>query len=237
MVRSDSVKLAVFDLDGTLLDSALSIVAGVRACWAACGFPEPDPVTVERIIGLPWEESVRALLPGAGEAEFAMIHNYHDEVARGVRRRPPCSEELFPGAREMLDTLEASGYLLAIITSRGARRLSEILDAEEIAGRFVSLKTTDHGPGKPSPELMLQTLAETGARPEEAVMVGDTTFDIEMARGAGTASVGVGWGVHEGDELMRAGADRVVAAFDEIPAAVHGLIGGPRGGAHGGSRR
>ncbi len=230
MVRSDSVKLAVFDLDGTLLDSALSIVAGVRACWAACGFPEPDPVTVERIIGLPWEESVRALLPGAGEAEFAMIHNYHDEVARGVRRPPPRSEELFPGAREMLDTLEASGYLLAIITSRGARRLSEILDAEEIAGRFVSLKTTDHGPGKPSPELMLQTLAETGARPEEAVMVGDTTFDIEMARGAGTASVGVSWGVHQGDELMRAGADRVVAAFDEIPAAVHGLIGGPPGG-------
>lgn len=230
MVRSDSVKLAVFDLDGTLVDSALSIVAGVRACWAACGFPEPDPVTVERIIGLPWEESVRTLLPGAGEAEFAMIHNYHDEVARGVRHRPPRSEELFPGAREMLETLESSGYLLAIITSRGTRRLREILDAEEIAGRFVSLRTTDHGPGKPSPELMFQTLAETGARPEDAVMVGDTTFDIEMARSAGTASVGVSWGVHEGDELMRAGADHLVAAFDEIPTAVHGLIGGPAGG-------
>jgi phosphoglycolate phosphatase len=227
MARSGSLKLAAFDLDGTLIDSASSIVAGVLACWAACGFPDPDPNNVKRVIGLPWEESVFTLLPaGAGEPELAMIRNYHDEVARGVRQRPARSEELFPGAVNLLDTLEESGYLLAIITSRASRRLEEILEVQDLSKRFISLKTTDQGPGKPSPELMFQTLSETGVRAADAVMVGDTTFDILMARNAGTASVGVSWGVHEVDELHQAGADRVVTAFDEIPAVIDGLIGG-----------
>jgi phosphoglycolate phosphatase len=231
MARSGSLKLAVFDLDGTLIDSASSIVTGVLACWAACGFPDPDPVDVRRVIGLPWEESIFTLLPaGAGEPELAMIRNYHDEVARGVRQRPARSEELFPGAVNLLDTLEESGYLLAIITSRASRRLEEILEVQDLSKRFISLKTTDQGPGKPSPELMFQTLSETGAGAKDAVMVGDTTFDILMARNAGTASVGVSWGVHEVDELHQAGADRVVTAFDEIPAVVDGLIGGSDGG-------
>ena len=85
------LRLAVFDLDGTLLDSASSIVDGVLACWSACGFPDPDPDQVRRIIGLPWEESIRALIPDAGPAEFTRIRNYHDEVARGLRLCGRCS--------------------------------------------------------------------------------------------------------------------------------------------------
>lgn len=225
-MAASRLRLAVFDLDGTLLDSANAIVEGVRTCWDACGFPAPDPQTVRRIIGLPWEESIRALLPGAGEAEFALIRNYHDEVARGLRPRPPRDQVLFPGARETLDVLEEAGYLLAIITSRSNNRLKELLDQQGIGGRFIALKTTDHGPGKPNPHLMLQTLAETGVAEEDAVMVGDTTFDMLMARNAGTAAVGVSWGVHERAELTEAGAAHVVDAFHEILPTLDRLTGG-----------
>lgn len=221
----DRLRLAAFDFDGTLIDSAGSIVDGVMACWEACGFPLPDPERVRRIIGLPWEESIELLIPGAGEREFAMIRTYHDEVARGERSRPERREALFPGVVETLDALDRDGYLMAIITSRSTRRLVELLGEHGIAGHFISLKTTDHGPGKPNPYLMDRTLAETGVEPECAVMIGDTTFDMRMACGAGTSAVGVSWGVHETHELREAGAHHVVDGFDELPAVVHRLTG------------
>lgn len=221
----DRLRLAAFDLDGTLIDSAGSIVDGVMACWEACAFPLPDPEQVRRIIGLPWEESVETLLPGAGEAEFARIRAYHEAVARGERQRPERREALFPGVIETLEALDGEGYLLAIITSRSTRRLIELLGEHGIADHFISLKTTDHGPGKPNPYLMDRTLAETGVAAPDAVMIGDTTFDIQMARSAGTSAVGVSWGVHETDELREAGAHDVVHVIDQLPAAVYRLTG------------
>jgi len=221
----DRLRLAAFDLDGTLIDSAGSIVDGVMACWEACDFPLPDPEHVRRIIGLPWEESVELLLPGAGAAEFAQIRAYHEEVARGERSRPARREALFPGVVETLEALDRAGYLLAIITSRSTRRLVELLGEHGIADHFISLKTTDHGPGKPNPYLMDRTLAETGVEARDAVMVGDTTFDILMACGAGTSALGVSWGVHGTDELRDAGAHGIVHGFDEVPDAVYRLTG------------
>ncbi len=221
----DRLRLAAFDLDGTLIDSAGSIVDGVMACWDACGFPLPDPDQVRRIIGLPWEQSVELLLPGAGEAEFARIRVYHDEVARGERSRPPRREDMFPGVVETLETLDRAGYLLAIITSRSSKRLVELLGEHGIADHFITLKTTDNGPGKPNPYLMDQTLAETGVEAHAAVMIGDTTFDMLMACGAGTSAVGVSWGVHDTTELREAGAHEVVDGFDQLPSVIHRLTG------------
>ena len=223
MNSSDPLRLAAFDLDGTLLDSASSIVAGVVDCWEACGFPPPDPESVRRIIGLPWEESISALLPGSGPEEMAMIRDYHDQVARGERQRRVPRQALFDGIPELLDGLEEQGYLLAIITSRSSHRLHELLEKEGIGNRFVSLKTTDHGPGKPSPDLMLQTLAETGIDARDAVMIGDTTFDVLMACSAGTSAIGASWGVHEPHELRDAGAHHVAEAIHELPSAIDRL--------------
>ncbi len=223
MTDNQPLRFAAFDLDGTLIDSAGSIVAGVLACWSACGFPEIDPERARRIIGLPWEESVLSLLPGAGEKEFAMIRDYHDEVRRGVRTRPPVSEEIFSGALEMLDLLDEAGYLLGVVTSRTGGRLEELLEKHSLHGRFQTLKTADMGPGKPNPYLLLEAMSDLGVTPETTVMVGDTTYDILMAENAGAASVGVSWGVHEVHELHDAGARHVVDAFDQIPPIVHTL--------------
>ncbi|MGE0746580.1 MAG: HAD-IA family hydrolase [Rhodospirillales bacterium] len=219
------LRLAAFDFDGTLIDSAQSIVEGVIACWAHCRFPEPDPVAVRRIIGLPWEEGIQALMPGSGAAEVAMVHDYHLRVSRGELTRPPRSETLFAGALETLDRLAAEDYVLAIVTSRSNRRLQELLEELGIRDRFATVKTVDHGPGKPNPFLLLQAMQETGVAPGNAVMIGDTTFDILMARNAGTSAIGVSWGVHEVDELHAAGAHRVVEAFDHLPPTIGTLLG------------
>jgi phosphoglycolate phosphatase len=223
---TDRLRLAVFDLDGTLIDSAASIVEGITACWQACGFPELDPAQARRVIGLPWDKSIEMLLPGSGARELDMIRAYYDEVAAGRRPPPPRREPPFPGACEALTTLADAGVLLAIVTSRGNHRVHDILSSCGIAGHFLTVKTVDHGPGKPNPFLLLQAMEEAGVMAEQTVMVGDTTYDILMARNARTAAVGVDWGVHQPHELEAAGANRVVTRFDEIPPLVHELTGG-----------
>lgn len=227
MDSSGTLRLAAFDLDGTLLDSASSIVGNVLECWEACGFPVPEPDDVRRIIGLPWNESVEALLPGAGEKEFKQIRQYHEDVKNGIRTRTPRSQKLFPGVEDMVDEVERSGYLLAIITSRSGGRLESLLEENRILRRFVVLKTADDGPGKPNPDLMFQALKETGVDRQNAIMIGDTTFDMQMARSARTAALGVSWGVHDDHELREAGAQHVAENMIEILPSIQRLAGEP----------
>ena len=226
MTASDPLRFAAFDLDGTLIDSAATIVDGVLACWAACGFPEPDRDAVRRVIGLPWEESIRELIPGSGATELAAIRAYHDEVRRGIRPRPPASITPFPGAHDVLDHLGSEGYLLGIVTSRSSHRLHELLDENGLGDRFQTFKTADMGPGKPNPHLLLEAMSDLGVEADRTVMIGDTTFDVLMAGNAGTASVGVSWGVHDSQELDEAGAHRVIDAFDELPPILENLVSG-----------
>lgn len=222
---TEPLKLAAFDLDGTLLDSIPSIIAGVSACWDALGFPEVTPDQIRNIIGLPWEQSIEMLMPGAGAAEVAMIKEYHAEIARGERtgpQRPP--ETVFPGAADMLDRLEENGYVLAIVTSRSNRRFQDIIDRAGLAGRFVTMKTADQGPGKPNPFLLNEAMKEAGVDRENTVMIGDTTYDVLTARNAGTGAVGVTWGVHPADKLHGAGAHHVTDAFDDLHDVIDGLV-------------
>lgn len=225
MNSSTPLRFAAFDLDGTLIDSAGSIVSNVMACWADCGFPEIDPEDARRIIGLPWETSVRALLPGAGEAEFVKIRNYYDDVRNGKKTRPPTEEIAFDGAHDILDVLEEQGYLLGLVTSRSGGRLQELLESHNLQDRFLTHKTADMGPGKPNPHLLIEAMNDLGVERENTVMIGDTTFDIQMAVNAGAGSVGVSWGVHEVHELHDAGAHHVVDAFHELPSVLDGLTG------------
>ena len=222
---SDRLKLAAFDLDGTLLNSIPSIVVGVTACWDALGFPEVTPDEIRNIIGLPWEQSIELLNPGAGKREVAMIKEYHAEIACGERAapdRPP--ETIFLGAIDALDRLEANGYVLAIVTSRSNRRFQDLIDNAGLAGRFVSVKTADQGPGKPNPFLLNEAMREVGAEREDTVMIGDTTYDVLTARNAGTGAVGVTWGVHSAEELHGAGAHHVTEEFGDLHDIIESLI-------------
>ncbi len=217
-------RLALFDCDGTLVDSQHAILAAMDAGFAAVGLSAPPANAVRRVVGLPLVEGVARLLPQGeprlhGEIAEAYKAAFHDNRLKG--RHP---EPLYPGVRAALDALEAGGLLLGIATGKSRRGLLATLQHHGLLERFVTLQTSDLLPGKPHPDMVHHAMAEAGSDRAGTVVIGDTTFDVLMARNAGVPCVGVSWGYHAPDELMASGAVRLVDAFGEVPAAVLGLM-------------
>lgn len=216
-------QLAVFDCDGTLVDSQHIIVASMQRAFREHGLPEPDPAAIRRQVGLHVPDAVAALLPDASDNVVAAIGDSFVRSGRAVRDAQEHDELLFPGAIELLEHLAGRNVLLAIATGKSRRGLERTLDEHGLAGHFVILKTADDGPGKPHPAILLDAIAEAGAAPESAVMIGDTVFDITMARSAGTYAVGVGWGYHDPGELGAAGAHAILDHFRDLPGILDTL--------------
>lgn len=218
------LRLIVFDVDGTLLDSAAHIIECAIRAFAAEDLPAPDPQAVRRTIGLSLEESLHRLTGRALDAERI------DRLVAAVRRETVQLREqgggvgvsrMFDGAREALLRLNADDpTLLGVATGKGRRGLEHMLDTHALRGLFVTTHTSGEHPPKPHPEMLEAALRATGVAAARAVMVGDTTYDVEMANAAGVAAVGVAWGSHEREELLDAGARAVVGSFDALDAAL-----------------
>jgi len=217
------LRLAVFDCDGTLVDSQHSIVACMKAAFGAAGLALPEADAVRRVVGLPLAEGVGRLAPLLAIAECARVAELYKEAFLDLRKAAPLAEPLYPGVRDLLDTLEGEGVLLGVATGKGQRGLRITLEQHGLLQRFVTLQTADDAPGKPNPAMLRQAMAAVGAAPSQTAMIGDTTFDILMARGAGTAAIGVAWGYHPPEELHAAGAHAVVAAAHEVRPVWYGL--------------
>lgn len=221
---SGGPRLVVFDCDGTLVDSAHSIIHCMQAAFARHGFAEPGPDAIRRMVGLPLEDAIARLHPEmAADTVWSVREGYRD-VFIGLRERGEVHEPLYDGAVEALGLLEAAGWLLGVATGKALKGLHSTLGGHGIRERFVTLQTPDHAPGKPHPGMLFNAMAETGAEAGSTVMVGDTTFDMEMARNAGTLAVGVAWGYHAVEELLEAGAHRVVDAYAGLPAVIDELL-------------
>lgn len=217
----DRLKLAVFDCDGTLVDSQKSIVRAMRAAFEAHGFRPPADRSVRRVVGLPLETAIADLLP---ESEPDLCRTMAETYKRAFAEQRSAAvvhEPLYPGVTDALDRLQRAGVLLGVATGKSRRGLVNTLNTHGLADRFVTLQTADIGPGKPAPDMLLRAMAETGASPENTVMLGDTTYDIYMARDARVVALGVSWGYHEAAELLAAGAHRVLDAFSDVPRALN----------------
>lgn len=210
------MRLVVFDIDGTLVDSQATIVACAREAFVAAGLPPPDADAVRRIVGLSLPEAMRALLGRDEPALAERIAAYYRDAFLARRARPDHEEPLFPGAREIVELLDARGILLGVATGKAMRGLKAVLERHGLAERFVTLQTADRHPSKPHPAMLLAAMAEAGVEPGDTALVGDTTYDIEMARAARALPIGVAWGNHPPDELAAAGAARVLDRFDEL---------------------
>jgi phosphoglycolate phosphatase len=219
-----SLRLAVFDCDGTLVDSQHTIFAAVRAAFESLGALPPLPEIARRVIGLPLLDAMAALVPAGAGLDPAVLTARYKEAFIAARARPDFEEPLFPGAVEALDALEAEGYLLGIATGKGLRGLERTLAHHGLWGRFATVQTSDSGPGKPHPDMLLRALAETGTEAGACVMIGDTTFDMQMARAAGAKALGVSWGYHGRTELEAAGAHAIVEAFPALPGTLGALL-------------
>ena len=223
-------KLAIFDCDGTLVDSGHTIHSALSDTFVSHGRMVPPQREAKRVVGLSLHEAMAALAPEAEEAEHAALADTYRNVFVGMRTRGCVEEPLFPGIPELLNALEAKGWLLAVATGKSDRGLRHCLDSHGLGGRFVSLQTADRHPSKPHPAMALAAMADAGAEPGRSVVIGDTAWDMGMARSAGAGAIGVLWGYHEEAELLAAGAQALAGAPGEVAALAERLIGG---GAHG----
>ena len=223
-------RLVVFDFDGTLVDSQRFIATAMARAFEDQGFPAPAPEAVRRIIGLRLETAAARLLfgsqdPGPDEMETAeRIAAAYRIAFQDMRARNLVDEPLYPGARAALAKLDEPHVCLGIATGKSRRGLVSSLERHDLSAFFVTLQTSDDGPGKPHPEILHRAMAEAGAEPEETVMIGDTSYDMEMAVNAGVTALGVDWGYHGAEELRASGAPHVVESFPELPSSLAALI-------------
>jgi phosphoglycolate phosphatase len=199
-------KLALFDCDGTLVDSGATIHAALADSFRRNALDVPPPSASRRVIGLSLTEAMAALLPDAAPDRHAALAEEYKQSFWRLRAAGQVEEPLFDGILDLLDALEEDGWLLGVATGKSDRGLRHCLESHGIHTRFTSLQTADRHPSKPDPSMALQAIAEAGATPETTFVVGDTSFDIAMAVAAGAAAIGAGWGYHNDSELLGAGA-------------------------------
>lgn len=213
-------RLAIFDCDGTLVDSGATIYAALSETFRQNGLELPPPEMSRRVIGLSLIEAMAALLPKAPPEEHFRFAEDYKRAFWELRAAGRVEEPLFDGVLELLDRLEEDGWLLAVATGKSDRGLRHCLENHNIHARFVSLQTADRHPSKPHPSMVGKAMADAGATPELTFVVGDTSFDMAMAVAAGAAGIGAGWGYHDAHELIDAGA----VAVAERPLDVLSLI-------------
>lgn len=222
-----SHRFIVFDVDGTLVDSQHTVVHCMGLAFSEHGLPHPGAEAIRGTIGLKLEIAINSLLPEPDEARAWQLVEGYRKAFFALLDSPDHEEPLFPGTLEVLDALDHPEVFLGIATGKNRRGLARVLERHALAGRFHNLKTADDGPGKPHPHLLEVAMAEVGADPRETVMIGDTTYDMEMARAAGCSALGVSWGNHPRERLLTAGADLVIDHFSDLHQALVRLSGEP----------
>ena len=220
-----SLRLAIFDFDGTLIDSGAVIVSTMQEAFRRGGLEPPAPAACLRVVGLSLFDAVAAIEPNPPPELVAEIVDHYRCRFQERRRTGELDTALFPGAREALERLRERGVTIAAATGNSRRGLEGALDAHEIRSFFAFSQTADDAKSKPHPEMILNLFAETGVPAEETVMIGDTTFDISMAKAiSGCKAVGVSWGHHRVEELRAAGADAIIENFDQLDDALGRLF-------------
>ena len=210
------MKLAVFDCDGTLVDGQARVCDTMEQAFLEAGLPAPDRNEVRRSVGLSLPVAIRHIAPELDPEMNARLVQAYKEGFFARRQQGLVDEPLYEGIRELLIGMADAGWLLAVATGKSDRGLNACLERNDLTGLFVSLQTADRHPSKPHTAMLEAALFEAGVAPGAAVMVGDTTFDILMARDAGVRALGVAWGYHTPDELRRAGAEAVAQHPKEL---------------------
>ena len=216
------MSLVVFDMDGTLIDSAAEITARVLTAFASVGLAAPSEQVIRANVGLSLPIYLSAV-SGSDDPEVisALFDAYRAAAAASLPGRMP----LFDGARALLERLALRpGTQLAVATGKGRAGLDKTLAQNDMAHYFVSLQTPDTNPSKPHPGMLHAAMEACGARPDETVMIGDAAFDIQMANAAGVRSIAVTWGMQPVAALVAAGATATVDRFDALYDLIDQLL-------------
>jgi len=223
------MKLVIFDCDGTLVDSQNMICAAMQRAYDAHDIVCPPREAVLSIVGLSLREAFTVL--GREHRDFpfdGMIEQYK-QAFFDLRHSLEHHEPLYDGARDTIVSLATRpDCLLGVATGKTQRGLRAILTHHNLLSHFATLMTADDAPSKPHPGMIHNAMTEVGAQPQDTVMIGDTSYDIEMAKAAGVTAIGVTWGYHPETVLRASGADHVVHDYRELAASLDGLLLAPQ---------
>ncbi|WP_420586079.1 HAD-IA family hydrolase [Ruegeria sp.] len=217
---SAPLRLVLFDVDGTLVDSQGSIVAAMTASFEALTLPVPNREAILSIVGLSLPVAMARLASDQSEAvQHNLVEGYKQAYHAHRLEQGAASAPLYPGALDAIEALHAvPEVLLGVATGKSQRGLDALIEAHGLGRYFVTRQVADHHPSKPHPSMIDTARSETGVAAANTVMIGDTKFDMDMARAAGVPGIGVTWGYHDRPALD--GATRVIETFDQLPSAL-----------------
>jgi len=211
------VRLVVFDCDGTLVDSQHMIVAAMTKAYGALGIPLPARDVLLSVVGLSLVEAFTKLGEGVNGFPAESLAGHYRDAFHAMRAPGASIEPLYPGAADAIAELaRRDGVLLGIATGKSQRGVRMVLGHHGLLDHFITIKTADDAPSKPDPGMVIAAMREAGVEAENTVVVGDTVYDIAMARAAGATGVGVTWGYHPGAALAEAGALAVIDQFENL---------------------
>lgn len=223
------MKLIVFDCDGTIVDSQAGIVLSMNHAFQSLHMTPPTRAATLSVVGLSLPEAFSVLAPEAEYETRSELAERYKNAFRELNHDPSDSECLFPGCRDVILELSSrDDVVLGIATGKSRRGVERLLEAEDWRGVFATIQTADDHPSKPHPAMLLEAMRETDIGPSDTIMVGDTTYDILMARAAGVGALGVSWGYHHRDELIEAGAHTVIDDYCELNDALARIFAATR---------
>ena len=208
--------LALFDCDGTLVDSQAGICLAMEKAFSEAGLEPPTRNATRQVVGLSLYEIMRTLLPRADEAQHRDMAERYRTAFLALRGAGQVDEPLYDGIKDLIVSLNHTGWMLGVATGKSDRGLTRCLDHHSIRDHFITLQTADRHPSKPHPSMIAQAMADAGASAATTIMIGDTSFDIEMGVAARCRTIGVAWGYHAVEELRDCGADAVVNSVSEL---------------------
>lgn len=221
---TSGARLVIFDVDGTLVDSQGDIIAAMTHAFERAGQPVPARKDILGIVGLSLDVAMAHLAPDLPARTHGQMVTWYKEAYLHLRAVSGAAQSspLYPHARETLMALgEHPDVMLGVATGKSRRGLDKLLDAHDLQSLFATQQVSDHHPSKPHPAMLLAALSETGVQARNAVMIGDTSFDMDMAQAAGITGIGVSWGYHPRERLSA--ARQIIDDFRDLTACLAGI--------------
>lgn len=217
MAHSLAAPLAIFDIDGTLVDSRAVIKDCMQEAFVSQGLPAPDYDIIRSIVGLSLQTAIDKIAPRhIDHAQLLSLVEAYKSAFVQRRTENTLEEPLYEGAEALLETLKSGGWKIGVATGKSRRGLDAIIETHRFDRFFDCHFCADDGPGKPHPSMISANLNACGAVPRDAIMIGDTSFDMIMAKSAHVEAVGVTWGFHTSEEIALGGADHLVETMTDL---------------------